>query len=178
MIVTSAGRGVGDVGDDARMAGGEAADVDGVDGEDSPGLAATPAGHAQEAVLTPPARPVARTAERRAARAGLLAEAGPVIAQGAGLPLAGALVVLPALAATGLLEAAEQTYGRAKAALDGLRSLLLTMVFAMLIGQPRAEGLRRIDPADLGRLIGLDRAPEPKTLGRRVGELAAQGKAG
>ncbi|MGH8897265.1 MAG: putative transposase [Egibacteraceae bacterium] len=61
--------------------------------------------------------------------------------------------------------------------MDGLRSLLLTMVFAMLIGQPRAEGLRRIDPADLGRLIGLDRAPEPKTLRRRVGELAAQGKA-
>jgi hypothetical protein len=35
-------------------------------------------------------------------------------------------------------------------------------VFAALVGQPRAEGLTRIDQADLGRLIGLDRAPEVK----------------
>jgi hypothetical protein len=36
-----------------------------------------------------------------------LAEAPAVLIQGAGLPLAGALVILPALAVTGLLEVAE-----------------------------------------------------------------------
>jgi hypothetical protein len=52
------------------------------------------------------------------------------------------------------------------------------MAFAAAVGEPRAEGLCRIDPADLGRLIGLDRAPEPKTLRRRLGELAAAGRCG
>ncbi|MGH8897389.1 MAG: putative transposase [Egibacteraceae bacterium] len=126
-------------------------------------------------MLTPLARPAPRTAERAAAREGLIVEAPPVITQGAGLPLAGALVILPALAVTGLLEIAEQTYVRGRAAFYGLRSLLLTIAFAALVGQPRAEGLCRIGPADLGRLIGLDRAPEVKTVRRRIGELAAQG---
>jgi len=98
-----------------------------------------------------------------------------VITQGAGLPLAGALVILPALAVTGLLEVAELVYDRARAAFYGLRALLLT--FAALVGQPRAEGLTRIDPADLGRLIGADRAPEVKTVRRRMSELAAQHRA-
>jgi len=123
------------------------------------------------------ARPVPRMAERQAARAGLCDEAPPVITEGAGLPSAGALVILPALAATGLVEVAEEVYGRARKAFYGLRSLLLTIVFAAVAGEPRAEGLSRLDPADLGRLLGLDRAPEPKTLRRRIGELAAAGKA-
>ena len=53
------------------------------------------------------ARPLPRAAERWAGGAGLLAEAPAVLIQGAGLPLAGALVILPALAVTGLLEVAE-----------------------------------------------------------------------
>jgi len=48
--------------------------------------------------------PVPRTAERAAARAGDLLEAPVVITQGAHLPLAGLLLVLPALQMTGLLE--------------------------------------------------------------------------
>jgi len=93
------------------------------------------------------------------------------------LPLAGALVVLPALAAAGLLACFEETYGKAKAAFYGLRSLVLTMVFAGLVGEPRAEGLTRVDPVDVGRLLGLDRAPEVKTLRRRLGALAERGLA-
>ena len=42
---------------------------------------------------------------------------------------------------------------------------------------PRAEALTRLSPADLGRLLGLDRAPEVKTLRRKLAELAAHGKA-
>ena len=51
--------------------------------------------------LVPLARPEPRPAERQAARAGLLAGAAPVFCDGAGLPLAGALLVLPALVAGG-----------------------------------------------------------------------------
>ncbi len=128
--------------------------------------------------LEPLARPPARLDERQAARRGELAEAAPTICQGGSLPLAGALVILPALAATGLLACAIEVYGAAKASFYGLRSLVLTVVFAALLGEPRAEGLTRMDPVDLGRLVGLDRAPEPKTLRRRMGALAKEAKAG
>ncbi len=63
-----------------------------------------------------------------------------MVTRGAGLPLAGVLVILPTLAATGLLDVADQVYGRAKAALDGLHSLLLTMVLAALVGRPAPRG--------------------------------------
>ena len=129
------------------------------------------------AELEPLAWPEPREDERQAARRGELAEAEPHITPGASLPLAGALVVLPALAATGLLACATEVYGRTRAAFYGLRSLVLTVVFAALVGEPRAEGLTRIDPVDLGRLVGLDRAPETKTLRRRMAALAERGVA-
>jgi transposase len=122
------------------------------------------------------ARPVERTVEREMARAGLLAGAEPQICEGAGLPLAGSLLVLPALAATGLVEAFEAVYVSGRAAFYSLRSLVLAVVFCVLVGEPRAEGLTRIDPVDLGRLIGLDRAPEVRTLRSRMQELAGAGR--
>jgi prepilin-type processing-associated H-X9-DG protein len=68
-------------------------------------------------------------------------------------------------------------YAKARASFYGLRSLILAVVFAALMGEPRAEGLTRVDPGDLGRLLGLDRAPEVKTLRRRMDELSGEGKA-
>jgi len=127
--------------------------------------------------LEPLARPTPRVAERQAARAGLLAGAEPVITEGASLPLVGALLILPALAATGLLDAAPAVYGTTRAAYYDLRSLVLCVCFAALLGEPRAEGLTRLDPVDVGRLLGLDRVPEVKTLRRRMEELAGLGRA-
>ncbi len=124
--------------------------------------------------LVPLARPEPRTTERQLARAGLLAEAPPLITEGSSLPLGGALVILPALAATGLVEVAGAIFTRARAAFYGVRSLVLTVVFSALVGEARAEGLTRIDPADLGRLLGLDRAPEVRTVRRRFEALTAQ----
>jgi len=49
-------------------------------------------------------------------------------------------------------------------------------VFMALLREPRAEGATRLRPQDLGRLLGLDRAPEVKTLRRKLSELAAHGK--
>lgn len=123
------------------------------------------------------ARPVDRSEERRAARAGLITEASPVICEGASLPLAGALLILPALATTGLIDAAGLLYATGRAAFYGVRSLVLTIVFACLVGEPRAEGIGRVDPTDLGRLLGLDRGPEVKTIRRRIERLAKLGRA-
>ena len=118
------------------------------------------------------ADPVARAGERALARYGLLTEAEPVFTQGARLPLAGLWLVLPALAVTGLLEVFSDTYGRLRNGFYGLRPVVLTLLFLALLRDPRAEGLTRLTPADLGRLLGLDRAPEVKTLRRKLGELA------
>jgi len=122
--------------------------------------------------------PVPRDAERALARWGLLGEgAGPVFAAGARYPLAGLLLALPVLEDAGLLEAAREVYGQLKNGFYGLAATLLTMVFLALAGEPRAEGATRVPPGALGRVLGLDRAPEVKTIRRKLGELAAAGKA-
>ncbi len=122
--------------------------------------------------------PVPRDGERTLARWGLPGEgAEPVSAPGARYPLAGLLLALPALESTGLLEAARQVYGRLKDGFYGLAATLLTLVFLALADEPRAEGATRVPPAALGRVPVLDRAPEVKTIRRKLGELAAAGKA-
>jgi len=122
------------------------------------------------------ASPVARTDERVAARFGDLVEAPVVITEGAQLPLAGLLLALPALEMTGLLGVAEQVFPPMRKGFYGLRATLLMGVFLALLREPRAEGATRIRPADLGRLLGLDRAPEVKTLRRKLSELASHGR--
>jgi hypothetical protein len=122
--------------------------------------------------------PVPRDGERALARWGLLGEgAVPVFTPGARYPLAGLLLALPALEGTGLLDAAREVYGRLRDGFYGLAATLLTLVFLALAGEPRAEGATRVPPAALGRVLGLDRAPEVKTIRRKLGELAAAGRA-
>ena len=146
--------------------------------EDSAGRDAGDGDAGQGAVVPVLPDPVPRDGERALARWGLLGEgAGPVFAPGARYPLAGLLLALPALEAAGLLEAAREVYGRLKDGFYGLTATLLTVVFLALAGEPRAEGATRVPPAALGRVLGLDRAPEVKTIRRKLGELAAAGKA-
>ena len=136
-------------------------------------------GDADAGVLVPVLPdPVPREGERALARWGLLGEgAVPVFTPGARYPLAGLLLALPALEGTGLLAAAREVYGRLRDGFYGLAATLLTVVFLALAGEPRAEGATRMPPAALGRVLGLDRAPEVKTIRRKLGELAAAGKA-
>jgi hypothetical protein len=140
--------------------------------------------HEVVGVLVPLAKPAARTGERAAACGGVLDEAAPVLCAGASLPLVGSLLILPALVATGLLEAATAVYGAGRtvggirrSAFYGLRSLVLCVVFSCLAGEPRAEGATRLDPVAVGRLLGLDRAPEVKRLRFRIAELAGEHRA-
>ena len=122
--------------------------------------------------------PADRSTERAAARAGLLECAAPVFAPAARVPLAGLFLALPALEATGLLACAKATFSALPDGFYGLETMLLDSVLRALAGEPRAEGATRIDPAALGRVLGLDRAPEVKTIRRKIGLLAETGKAG
>ena len=122
--------------------------------------------------LAPVPLPVPRGPERALARFGLLGEASPVFTEGAGLPRLGVLLILPALEATGLIDATRDVYRRLRNGFYGLTSMVLTMVFLAVLREPRAEGATRVCPTDLGRLLGLDRAPEVKTIRRTLAELS------
>jgi len=122
--------------------------------------------------------PVPRDGERALARFGLLGEgAAPAFTPGARYPLAGLLLALPALADTGLLACARQVYGRLRGGFYHLETVLVHQVLQALLREPRAEGATRVPAPAMGRVLGLDRAPEVKTIRRKIAELAAAGKA-
>src|SRR5258708_175310 len=122
--------------------------------------------------------PGSRDAGRALARFGVLGEgAAPVFTPGARYPLAGLLLAMPALEQAGLLTCARAVYGRMRNGFYGLQAMLILLVFLALLREPRAEGATRISPAALGRVLGLDRAPEVKTIRRKLGELAGAGRA-
>ena len=136
------------------------------------------AGFAEPEALPVLPDPVPGDAERALARFGLLGEgAAPVFTPGARYPLAGLLLVLPPLAQSGLLDCARQVYGRLRNGFYGLEVMLIVLVFMALLREARAEGATRIPPDALGRVLGLDRAPEVKTIRRKLAGLSAAGKA-
>jgi len=124
------------------------------------------------------ADPVPRGPERVLARFGLIGSAPPVFTPCARAPLAGLLLALPALAGSGLLECAHAVYGALPNGFYSLDAMLCEGVFRALLGEARAEGAARIDPVALGRVLGLDRAPEVKTIRRKIKYLAEAGRAG
>jgi hypothetical protein len=121
--------------------------------------------------------PVDRDGERAAARWGQLTHAEPVFAPAARVPLAGLLLAIPALEATALLPCAATVFGCLRNGFYGLDTILVEGVLRALAGEPRAEGATRIDPVALGRVLGLDRGPEVKTIRRKITDLAATGRA-
>jgi hypothetical protein len=100
-----------------------------------------------------------------------------VFAPAGRVPLAGLLLAIPALQATGLLPCAATVFGGLRNGFYGLDTVLVEGVLRALAGEPRAEGATRIDPVALGRVLGLDRAPEVKTIRRKITALAATGRA-
>ncbi|MDQ6754681.1 MAG: hypothetical protein M3017_15115, partial [Actinomycetota bacterium] len=74
-----------------------------------------------------------------------------MFAPAARVPLAGLLLALPALGATGLLECSKETFGALPNGFYGLETILTGAVFQALAGEPRAEGATRTDPVAMGR---------------------------
>jgi len=120
---------------------------------------------------------IQRHTERALARVGQLAEATPQFVAAEAVRYGGALLALPALLALGVLDAGEQTYGALKKAFYGLRATLLILAFMALLRIRTPEQLQGHPPGELGVLLGLDRAPEVKTLRRKLWELAARRQA-
>jgi transposase len=114
-----------------------------------------------------------RTFDRQLAYLGLLDDAAPLFREGSSVPGVGVLVALPCLVESGLFRISRKLYGEIGPAFYGLRTTLLTLLLMALLRIKRPEHLKERDPAAFGRLLGLDRAPEVKTLRRRLTRLAA-----
>jgi transposase len=115
-----------------------------------------------------------RTFDRQLAYLGLLDDAAPLFREGFSVPGVGVLLALPCLVESGLLRISRKLYGEIGPAFYGLRTTLLTLLLMALLRIKRPEHLKEKNPAAFGRLLGLDRAPEVKTLRRRLTRLAAQ----
>jgi transposase len=114
-----------------------------------------------------------RTFDRQLAYLGLLDDAVPLFREGSSVPGVGVLFALPCLLESGLFRISRKLYGEIGPAFYGLRTTLLTLLLMALLRIKRPEHLKERDPAAFGRLLGLDRAPEVKTLRRRLTRLAA-----
>lgn len=118
-----------------------------------------------------------RSADRLLARLGLLEDAPPRFGSAAAVPRAGVLLALPVLLASGVFECAQKIHGTPGPSFDGLRTRLLTLLLMALWRIKRPENLKAYSPQRLGRVLGRDRAPEVKTLRRKLASLAATGRA-
>jgi prepilin-type processing-associated H-X9-DG protein len=127
--------------------------------------------------VTQDADPADRRGDRLLAYLGLLEDAPPLFGSAKDLSRAGVLLAVPALMATGIFDCAQKIYGSLGPAFYGLRTSLLTLLLMALWRIKRPEGLKEYSPRDLGRVLGLDRAPEVKTLRRKLARLAAAGRA-
>ncbi len=107
----------------------------------------------------------------------MLDDAAPLFRDGTRVPRAGVLLAIPALVESGVLDAARRVYGSIGPAFYGLRTTIVALLLMVLLRIKRPEGLKEHSPEDLGRLLGLDRAPEVKTLRRKLARLARLGGA-
>ena len=108
--------------------------------------------------------PTNRTWDRLLACFGLLDDAQPVFGDAKAVPGAGVLCALPVLAASGIFRTTYKLYGEIGPSFYGLRTTIMTLLLMALLRIKRPEALKEHDPQTLGRLLGLDRAPEVKTL--------------
>jgi hypothetical protein len=130
---------------------------------------------AEPASTTLDTDPTDRSVDRALAALGLLEDAAPLFATGPAVPKAGVLLAMPVLVASGVFEAAKESLSKLGPAFYGLRTTLVVLLALALLRVKRPENLKEYSPAELGRALGLDRAPEVKTLRRKLADLSATG---
>jgi transposase len=143
----------------------------------APGIPDTSVARLEAFGITLDADPGDRSMDRLLAAMGRLEDARPLFAATERLPGAGVLLAVPALVASGVLTAAQQIYGSLGPAFYGLRTTVVAYILLALLRIARPEMLKEHAPGDLGRIVGLDRIPEVKTLRRKLAQLAAKGGA-
>lgn len=115
--------------------------------------------------------------ERLSASLGKLTEAAVRFENCIDVSFGGVLFSLPALLSNGLLHKSEE-YFQLPAGYYGLSSVLIVLSFLVLLRVKSLEGVRYMPPGELGKLVGLDRIPEVKTLRKKVDLLSDSGNVG
>jgi len=113
------------------------------------------------------------TLDRVAASIGVLNGVKPTFETALDIPQGGVLFALPALLANGLLKSSGKYFTLPKSYYR-LDSLFLLMAFMALARLKTVEALRYESPGEWGKLLGLDRIPEAKTLRQKIGLLSDQ----
>jgi hypothetical protein len=116
------------------------------------------------------------TLERMAASLGQLEEVELSFNRAVDLPHGGVLLALPALLVSGLLSHTSK-YFSLPAGFYGLKTIFLLLAFMSLSRIKSIEALRYCAPGEWGKLLGVDRAPEVRTLRSKVKHLANQEQA-
>ena len=118
-----------------------------------------------------------RADERIAAAVGLSQCATTRFEAGQDVQMAGVLAGLPALCANGLLSGLGRHLHLAAGFYSALH-ILLVLGFMALGRIRRPEGLRHIPPGEFGKVVGLDRVPEVRTLREKIAVMATTGDPG
>jgi hypothetical protein len=118
-----------------------------------------------------------RASDRLLACMGRLDDAAPLFGDASAVPGGGVMFAIPLLVQSGIFRIARKLYGDIGPAFYGLRTTLLTLLLMALWRIQRPESLKQHDPATLGRILGLDRAPEVKTVRRKLTRLASHHQA-
>jgi hypothetical protein len=112
---------------------------------------------------------------RVAASVGQLEAVAPEFEPAVDVPYGGVLFALPALLLTGLLDATERFFKLPKG-YYGLDTLFLLLAFMALTRLKSVEQLRYCAPGEWGKLLGLDRVPEVRTLRNKIRLLSNTGQ--
>jgi len=115
-----------------------------------------------------------RADERMAAAMGMAGHAGTRFEPCDDVAFGGLLTGLPALCANGLLSGLDRHLSLPAGYYSAMHILVL-MGFMALARIRRPEGLRHVPPGELGRVLGLDRIPEVRTLREKMALMSSCG---
>jgi hypothetical protein len=114
------------------------------------------------------------SAGRTLAAFGMVAAVRPGFEAAVDVPNAGVLAALPALLSCGLLRGSGKHFS-IPPGYYGLPSIFLLIAFMALARVKSMEGLRYCAPGEWGKLLGLDRIPEVRTLRAKLRILSNDG---
>jgi hypothetical protein len=111
--------------------------------------------------------------DRVAASVGMLNGAAIEFERAQDVPDGGVLLALPALLVLGLLSNSRENFSMSEGFYP-LESIFLVLALMALGRVPSFEALRYEAPGEWGKLMGLDRIPEVRTLRQKITELCAE----
>jgi hypothetical protein len=114
-----------------------------------------------------------RELDRILASCGMLISAGLRFVSAEDVPQGGVLCAMPALLTEGLLRHTRSIY-TLPPGFYPLESIFLYLALLALVRCPSLEATRYESPGEWGKLLGLDRMPEVRTLREKIGLLCEQ----